>query len=286
MNILEKVLSVFSSEPTINKNDVIDQISVTETAIEGKILPMIQDVREAYAGYNHDAKRDKEVLDLFATIGIREHKVPDALDKVEAFFNDYADALTLLSRKVTKEMPKVLTNRQASGSVAAALHIVNCGTDISLYFADFLFYVIDAISGSGAVVKKRAENVKKNAVNFKLIYIEFKGEIVKTVKQLDDLSMIVDEMEESSFKNIVLPSIKLPVNGFVGNPIYHFRKWLVERDIEKIEALEDKRRLIRSELDKLRFEEAGEQSPNVDKAIDYYESKLNKLDREMEKLKG
>ena len=77
----------------------------------------------------------------------------------------------------------------------------------------------------------------------------------------------------------------IKVSNFIGNPIFSFRKWLVDKDIDKAKALEDTKNLIELRLLELRNQAAGESdNEGLRKQIEYYEDKLAEVDSKISKL--
>jgi len=288
MNIFERALSIFISEPTINKNDTIDQITITINSIENVVIPTLEDMLEKVEiiEYNHDASR--LFAKRFNALGVVGSEPVEVIGNLKNYLMEVQTGLELLLVKITKEMPKTITNRSASSSIIIAVNIINTMSDSVLFLQDFLFYVVNEACDFDNIARKRKDNVVDNIGVFRVAYDKTKDDFIKTIKDLDRMEEIhVDEMEESTYSDILLTNKNLLIpNGFVGNPIYHFRKWLIEKDVGKMEALEDKRRIIRNQLDMLKLKQNDSHSDELEKAIDYYESKLNKVDKEMERLKG
>ena len=60
--------------------------------------------------------------------------------------------------------------------------------------------------------------------------------------------------------------------------------WLIDRDIAKLEALKDKKRLIELRIMELKIEEKSGEDGDLSKQIEYYEDKLANIEYKIEKL--
>lgn len=73
--------------------------------------------------------------------------------------------------------------------------------------------------------------------------------------------------------------------GFLGNPIYTFRKWLVDREASKREDLLTTKNMIELRLLELRNIEAGNaNNETIQKQIEYYEDYLEAIDTKIAKI--
>ena len=71
--------------------------------------------------------------------------------------------------------------------------------------------------------------------------------------------------------------------NFTGNPIYHFRKFLVDLELKKLESLKDRKRLIELKLTELKQKQQGNpDDPKLKKQIEYYENKLEQIEHKID----
>ena len=75
--------------------------------------------------------------------------------------------------------------------------------------------------------------------------------------------------------------------GFIGNPIYTFRKWWIDRQIDKRDGLVDAKNMVELRLMELRNLESGnEDNEQLKKQIVYYEEKLASMDAKIARLES
>ena len=70
--------------------------------------------------------------------------------------------------------------------------------------------------------------------------------------------------------------------NFIGNPIYHIRLFLVDLEMLRLERLKNRRKLVELKLLELRNKDASD--PKIKKQIEYYEQKLEALDRKINRI--
>ena len=113
--------------------------------------------------------------------------------------------------------------------------------------------------------------------------------ILDEILELPDVPVSISQTDSSSMLDTFLKKIKkisfIPTaNGFVGNPIYHFRMWLVDREIRKYEALKDRKEALELRLMELRYQESGSTDENIKERIAYFEEKISKIEYEIAKI--
>lgn len=115
------------------------------------------------------------------------------------------------------------------------------------------------------------------------------------VKQdLADIDDLPDDAVYTRYGGDVPESIALDgvanktiFTGFIGNPIYTFRKWWIDRQIDKRDGLVDAKNMVELRLMELRNLESGnEDNEQLKKQIVYYEEKLASMDAKIARLES
>ena len=152
------------------------------------------------------------------------------------------------------------------------------------YFTTELLYILIRDEKNSMLSQKQVIKLLKQLPSFKL-------KVLNKVTVKDALATISNSSAESIYDrnsadapdSIKMSGIK--VSNFIGNPIFSFRKWLVDKDIDKAKALEDTKNLIELRLLELRNQAAGESdNEGLRKQIEYYEDKLAEVDSKISKL--
>lgn len=250
--------------------------------IENGILPILD---------NYQDPKNKAILDnlknsnTFKIIkeGLKVNDPSKLLVELEVYFKDIltnqskivSSINTMLSDSVNE---KTITFKQ--------YEMMNYIDDMysNTYFTTELLYILIRDEKNSMLSQKQVIKLLKQLPNFKL-------KVLNKVTVKDALASIANSSTESIYDrnsadapdSIKMSGIK--VSNFIGNPIFSFRKWLVDKDIDKAKALEDTKNLIELRLLELRNQAAGESdNEGLRKQIEYYEDKLAEVDSKISKL--
>lgn len=250
--------------------------------IENGILPILD---------NYQDPKNKAILDnlknsnTFKIIkeGLKVNDPSKLLVELEVYFKDIltnqskivSSINTMLSDSVNE---KTITFKQ--------YEMMNYIDDMysNTYFATELLYILIRDEKNSMLSQKQVIKLLKQLPSFKL-------KVLNKVTVKDALATISNSSAESIYDrnsadapdSIKMSGIK--VSNFIGNPIFSFRKWLVDKDIDKAKALEDTKNLIELRLLELRNQAAGESdNEGLRKQIEYYEDKLAEVDSKISKL--
>lgn len=250
--------------------------------IENGILPILD---------NYQDPKNKAILDnlknsnTFKIIkeGLKVNDPSKLLVELEVYFKDIltnqskivSSINTMLSDSVNE---KTITFKQ--------YEMMNYIDDMysNTYFTTELLYILIRDEKNSMLSQKQVIKLLKQLPSFKL-------KVLNKVTVKDALATIANSSSESIYDrnsadapdSIKMSGIK--VSNFIGNPIFSFRKWLVDKDIDKAKALEDTKNLIELRLLELRNQAAGESdNEGLRKQIEYYEDKLAEVDSKISKL--
>lgn len=250
--------------------------------IENGILPILD---------NYQDPKNKAILDnlknsnTFKIIkeGLKVNDPSKLLVELEVYFKDIltnqskivSSINTMLSDSVNE---KTITFKQ--------YEMMNYIDDMysNTYFTTELLYILIRDEKNSMLSQKQVIKLLKQLPSFKL-------KVLNKVTVKDALASIANSSSESIYDrnsadapdSIKMSGIK--VSNFIGNPIFSFRKWLVDKDIDKAKALEDTKNLIELRLLELRNQAAGESdNEGLRKQIEYYEDKLAEVDSKISKL--
>lgn len=250
--------------------------------IENGILPILD---------NYQDPKNKAILDnlknsnTFKIIkeGLKVNDPSKLLVELEVYFKDIltnqskivSSINTMLSDSVNE---KTITFKQ--------YEMMNYIDDMysNTYFATELLYILIRDEKNSMLSQKQVIKLLKQLPSFKL-------KVLNKVTVKEALATIANSSSESIYDrnsadapdSIKMSGIK--VSNFIGNPIFSFRKWLVDKDIDKAKALEDTKNLIELRLLELRNQAAGESdNEGLRKQIEYYEDKLAEVDSKISKL--
>lgn len=250
--------------------------------IENGILPILD---------NYQDPKNKAILDnlknsnTFKIIkeGLKVNDPSKLLVELEVYFKDI---LTNQS-KIVSSINTILSDSVNEKTITFKQYeMMNYIDDMysNTYFTTELLYILIRDEKNSMLSQKQVIKLLKQLPSFKL-------KVLNKVTVKDALASISNSSSESIYDrnsadapdSIKMSGIK--VSNFIGNPIFSFRKWLVDKDIDKAKALEDTKNLIELRLLELRNQAAGESdNEGLRKQIEYYEDKLAEVDSKISKL--
>lgn len=282
--ILEAVTPKFTS---LNKKAVLKSKTFLFNSLENEVLPAL----DVFISSNIKAlSKNKFLSNSFSLMGI---KSSNSLDGVKELRNMFQDIMSYEQKmdKLILNMNNVLLDKNTSLKDGTLVRVIEDLTFMSLYVLDFLYYSILDESDTN-FTKKKIEVIKNELPEFiKLVKYYNKNikNILDEILELPDVPVSISQTDSSSMLDTFLKKIKkisfIPTaNGFVGNPIYHFRMWLVDREIRKYEALKDRKEALELRLMELRYQESGSTDENIKERIAYFEEKISKIEYEIAKI--
>ena len=250
--------------------------------IENGILPILD---------NYQDPKNKAILDnlknsnTFKIIkeGLKVNDPSKLLVELEVYFKDI---LTNQS-KIVSSINTILSDSVNEKTITFKQYeMMNYIDDMysNTYFTTELLYILIRDEKNSMLSQKQVIKLLKQLPNFKL-------KVLNKVTVKDALASIANSSSESIYDrnsadapdSVKMSGIK--ISNFIGNPIFSFRQWLVDKDIDKAKALEDTKNLIELRLLELRNQAAGESdNEGLRKQIEYYEDKLAEVDSKISKL--
>jgi hypothetical protein len=242
---------------------------------------------------NGDIKaiKDSNILNLVAiNSGLKFKDNKDFLIKLKAVLVSINSTYKLFVDTIQNELSEVITDTAASPKDAAILKILNDIGGMNIFILDLSYYIIME-KDSGGMSKKKIAMIQETAYDFAISVKAYSVNFEKLIKDLPKVSnttINISDGKDSMLQSLIAHtgiSLSLPfTKGFVNNPIYHIRMWMVDREIAKYESLKERKKLIELRLMELKLEEEGQADPKLRKQIEYYEERLSKLDYEIDKL--
>lgn len=273
---------------TIKKEDVVKTLDFVFNNISQDVLPTLTDVIE-----NADIKliENSKILKNLSTFAdMRAKNNKEFLVKLKAIFEDFSSNYKLFATTVDNELNDIVTNSATTPKDSAILKIINDIGAMNIFILDLLYIIIMDKENSvlpSIKVKTVEANIPDFAQSLKFYSKDFE-KIIKDIPKLSDTIMNINDGKESMLSGVLqhigLLTLLPQTNGFINNPIYHIRMWMVDREVAKYESLKDRKKMIELRLLELKLEDKGESDAALQKQIQYYEEKINKLEYEIAKL--
>jgi len=270
---------------TIKKEDVLKNLDTILTGITVDVIPALDNIIK-----NSDLKviKDSVILKNISTVsGINAKDNKTLFVKIKNIVSNINKEGKDLENVINDCLNDVMTDKTISVREGAILKVVTDISSISLYILDLSYLVLlEGNSENTDLPKITLDKIKKGSVTFSNLlknYGKNFGKTVDNLKTLPENSLYVSNDKITMLSKLVSKDTKtlnIPsTNGFIGNPIYSIKMWMVDREIAKYEALKEKRKLIELKLVELRLNEKdGESNPSLTKRIEYYEDKLAKIE--------
>lgn len=292
--LINSILAYFSkANHVIKKDDVLKVLGFIFNSIGNDILPTFELLIA-----NKDLKKleKNQLLEtLEKACKLKAKNNADAILKLKASFDNFLKNQKALESLVTKELSDVLTDRALVAKDAAIVRVINDIGSMTLYILSFLDMILLDESNTN-YSKGRMKKVKEGIVDFSETYViygdlkEFER-LLKELPYVPDSTIDVTANNDVAMLNVILSKtgseLHLPkALGFINNPIYHVRMWLVDKEIKKYESLKDSKKLIELRIRELRLEEAGSGDPKLRQHIEYYEEKLASVEYDIAKIEN
>lgn len=236
-------------------------------------------------------KKNTYLTNFYKQADIKASNNFEALVKMESFFKEMSKAESTIRKLTDKHISKVIANTSIKAKDGAIIKILTDCFSMVSYTLDFLYFIIVDEKHS-ELPKIKFNKIREGLVNYITLYKTYSKYFDKMLVDVtnipdEEFELEIDEVKQQMKEMIIAQNSKLvtlPVSGFIGNPIYHFRMWLVDRDFKEIEDLKIKKQLIELKLMELKLKEKNEEDANLTKQIAYYEDKLTSIEYKIEKL--
>ncbi len=246
--MIKNLLMYVTSLPSklVKRNDLENEIDDIYSNIRVNIKPMMDLVidlsRKKNIKLNEISFLDKTSLSAdFKDVSKLVIKINSVLDGILANRDDLEDYVS--------KIPNTISTAGITTNQALSINVIDNLRFFIEMTGDILLFIAEQYNGTDdSAFTVKITRLNKNSLydyyNILTGYSNF-----KTV--IDDLDNMVinnnNDLVESvlSEKDVnVVGRTEHLVKGFVGNPIYHIRIWLVNRDIANIKVLEKKKEYV------------------------------------------
>lgn len=291
---VQSILDYFkNANHILKKEDVIKVLGFIFNSINNEVIPTFDLML-----VNKDLKKlsKNHTLELLnSACKLKAKDNADVLVKLRASFDTFLKNQKVLESLVTKELSDVLTDRALIARDAAIVRVISDIGSMTLYILDILdLALLDEKSTNYS--KMKIKKIKDGLIDFSDTYGIYGNskdyeKVLKDLPSISDSTIDITANNDISMLNVLVGKMGsgfiLPkTTGFINNPIYHVRMWLVDREITKYEVLKDRRKVIELRLRELRLEESNTGDPKLREYIEYYEDKIASLDYDIAKIEN
>ena len=275
---------------TVKKEELVKNLENTLGALNDDVIPMLDNMVK---NGDLDVIKNSPIMNSIKySSGIKSKDNKELLSKIKGIVVNISKSGKNLEKVVSDHLSEVVTDKTATVKDGAILKMVSDITSLAMFLMDFGYLVlIEGKSENTDLPKIKLQQIKDGVPTFAAILKSYSKDFNKSVNELAKLpsnSLYIDDSKVSMLEKIVSKfsrSIPLPnTDGFVNNPIYHFRMWLADRDVAKYESLKEKKKLIELKVLELKTKQDGEDNPKLSKQIEYYENKLSSMEYEIKEF--
>jgi len=286
--INELITYIGSMGNITKKTEILEGLGNTTTNINRSIIPVLDKSIDFFK------KNEVPIDKLKLTRNMNEYgklyviNVSTMLIVIRNIFKDIVKNESKLVRLVDDNLEGLISKTNLTVRETAILKVIEDISDMSLYTYDYVYLLINrhpdiVVDGENIYLSKpKINEIYRNLYTYAMM-VKTYNDFTKTVSDLGKVAdiKIQENSNRSLLKNIsskLGKSMSLPLNGFVGNIIYHWGMFMVDREVKKYESLKDKQKLIELKLLELQSKNNGSENPRLTKQIEYYEEKLKSVE--------
>lgn len=287
--LLESIKSLFmGASHTTKKVDVQKVTSFIFTSISDSVIPTLDNL---IANVDLPKLKNNQLLKNLGRLCGAGSSSKDVLANLRLMFITFSNNQSVIERLVNKDLNDVITDRAVTARDGAIMRVVSDIGSMTMFIMDFMDLVLLDESDS-EYPNIKFKTIKSGMDTFGELYKaygkskEFE-KLIKDIPSAPDTAIDVKSEDTAMYKLILAKAktIDLPsASGFINNPFYHIRMWLVDREIAKYESLKDKKVLSELRLKELVLEQDRSGDSALSKQISYYENKITRLEAEIAEI--
>ena len=270
---------------TIKRDDVYTSFNNTLTSLNNEVIPALADFSKLVKGISIKMSELPELTMLNSMSGIKASDLKSFIKILEKTIVTLSKEGKDVSKLITDSLPEIISRDIISTKQAAILSLINSYGSITLFTIDLLLFLTDRIdvNVNGIVsdlIKSKVMEIKTGMLPYSklILFFNTNKSLIKDIGKLPNDRIMPDSKDTATFSIASKTKGVLPLMGFIGNPIYHIRMWLVDLEMVKYDALTDKRKLLELKVNDLKSRQGGDNNAKLKKTISYYEDKLEKVE--------
>ena len=286
--MIKNLLMYVTSLPSklVKRNDLENEIDDIYSNIRVNIKPMVDLLidlsRKKNIKLNEISFLDKTSLaGDFKDVSKLVIKINSVLDGMLANRDDLEDYIS--------KIPNSISTTGLTTNQALSINVIDNLRFFIEMTGDILLYIAEQYNGTDdSAFTVKITRLKKNLLydyyniltgysNFKTVIVDLDNMVIN-----NNNDMIESVLSEKDV-NVVGRTEHL-VKGFVGNPIYHIRIWLVNRDISTIKVLEKKKEYVELLLAELELKQSNQYDATIESSIENAKALINEYEDKIEKL--
>ena len=254
----------------------------TVTVLEDTVLTSLKEIQEC--AYMENIAKNPLFEYICKSLKFTGKTTQAALNELGYRLEQIVKCKKDIFNLIEEDMESNITNEGGSARSLAVFKLVNDIGSITVYSMHLLEYIVTNKEKS-VIPYKRFELVEKHAPLYIELCRKYLKDLPKVIKEIKQISTEYVKFEDTpggeKLQAMMLANtgktVDLPVNGFVGNPIYSIRLWVIDKRISAKEYMEAKQQAIRYKLRLAKVEYNGDNDPELEKQVRQYEEQIEKL---------
>jgi len=276
---------------TVRREDVLKNLENTLSILNDDVIPALDGAISN--GGKYKVLLENNLLKTISnTSGLKAKDNRELLVKIKGLLVNITKSGKDLTKVVENDLSEIVTDKTGTVRDIAIIKVVADISSLSMYTLDLIYFVLTNNGTDDSNYPKiKFQSVRDGVPSYSAGLKAYAGNFANTVKDLPKVATLAAKVEPSKvsmFERLVGKNgktLNLPnTQGFVNNPVYHVRMWLVDREVAKYESLKDKRKLLDLKLMELKVQETGDENPKLRKRIEYYEDKISKAEYEIAQI--
>lgn len=271
------------------KSDILTYAENMFMSINVDVIPALDNIIETRT--LDRVKKNNTFKSVFKSCGMAVSDNYEGLRELRRMFMEISKTDRLFYEVIDEGIRDTLDGKVFTARQAVILRILSDVQSMASYTLDIVYYGLCVAKDTVETTypKVKLTRILKSVSDFGQCYRAYSKNFAKVISKVNEVSVNVITTDTStaiveSLLNQGGPVLAIDTAGFVGNPIYHFRMWLVDREIDKYEALKAKKQVLELKLLDLKARQAGEPDPSLEKQIAYYEDKVVNIEYKIEKI--
>lgn len=279
--------------PQVDKDQIIEDLRVTETELQETVIPAYADAAAFFSKdkfkSRENEKIDREVRSLLKARSRSATFITDFHVMLEAVLRN----IEVVTKLVNQEMGRDVVTDGISSRKVTLMRASEHMSYVSRFALDLLNLVyLNEASELGTDTREiglspaemaRAKGCISNLTRLLESYSIDPKDFEKKIDHAPDIVIGKTDNDdvEALYTDSDLDPISSPmVSGFVGNPIYHVRMVVAEWQAKRYKASQDKKKVLELRLLHLNLLKSQNGSnPNLEKQIAYNQQRVAKIDR-------
>lgn len=302
----------------LSKKDMLNMVDTAVRYIKSNVLPTIQEMEQVISA---EDKKDRIVSTVsYRPLGLRDDL--ELLYIISKITEDWVDSSRELKKKIDDLVPEYISVNTSDLNLKLLLSVLGMGVFFAHNLPYVLAYWLSRFYNKSKDLKpyrsaskyamsladviKNLRKVKLKDVidtigkfpNIKVSKNEVPSQVVLDFAKRNlkissrpmlafigqALNLLKKDMRAKMTKNNYEARELIGSSGFIGNPIYHIRLFLTDLEVNQYKKLEDEKRLLELKVAELKAKQQGNEDPDLQKQIEYYEQEIKKTEDKIDTI--